>query len=75
MGTGEDTVNRVAIGIGGQGSSIVNNILRTLKHKTGKAPKNEEFLIIDTDPASGPGICKRMQRNRRAEEDNTQPTG
>ncbi len=64
MGTGEDTVNRVAIGIGGQGSSIVNNILRTLKHKTGKAPKNEEFLIIDTDPASA-NACSEIEERKK----------
>ena len=64
MGTGEDTVNRIAIGIGGQGSSIVNNILRTLKHKTGKAPKNEEFLIIDTDPASA-NACSEIEERKK----------
>ncbi len=64
MGTGEDNVNRIAIGIGGQGSSIVNNILRTLKHKTGKAPKGEEFLIIDTDQASA-NACNEIEERKK----------
>ncbi len=56
----EDTVNRMVIGIGGQGSFIVNNILRMLKRKTGKIPKNEEFLIIDTDQASA-NACTEVE--------------
>ncbi len=57
---GEDTVNRMVIGLGGQGSFIVNNILRMLKRNTGKVPKNEEFLIIDTDQASA-NACTEVE--------------
>ncbi|HUV03374.1 MAG TPA: hypothetical protein VMW67_08095 [Desulfobacteria bacterium] len=31
MEKGEDTVNRIVIGIGGQGSIVINNLLRMLK--------------------------------------------
>ncbi len=61
---GEDTVNRIVIGIGGQGSSVVNNILRMLKAKTGKVPKNEEFLIIDTDQASA-SACTEVEERKK----------
>ncbi|HJH27310.1 MAG TPA: hypothetical protein C5S37_11225 [Methanophagales archaeon] len=64
MEKGEDTVNRIVIGIGGQGSIIVNNILRMLKFKTGKAPKNEEFLIIDTDQASA-NACTEVEERKK----------
>ncbi|MCW3138553.1 MAG: hypothetical protein OCU20_02205 [Methanophagales archaeon] len=60
----EDTVNRIVIGIGGQGSFIVNNILRMLKRSTGKVPKNEEFLIIDTDQASA-NACTEIEERRK----------
>ena len=60
----EDTVNRIIIGIGGQGSSIVNDILRMLKVKAGKAPKNEEFLIIDTDQASA-NACTEVEERKK----------
>ncbi|MCW3134157.1 MAG: hypothetical protein N2V78_07520 [Methanophagales archaeon] len=60
----EDTVNRIVIGIGGQGSIIVNNILRMLKFKTGKLPKNEEFLIIDTDQASA-NACSEVEERKK----------
>jgi len=64
MEKGEDTVNRIVIGIGGQGSIIVNNILRMLKFKTGKVPKNEEFLIIDTDQASA-SACSEVEERKK----------
>ncbi len=64
MEKGEDTVNRIVIGIGGQGSIIVNNILRMLKFKTGKVPKNEEFLIIDTDQASA-NACSEVEERKK----------
>ncbi|RZN42900.1 MAG: hypothetical protein EFT35_01565 [Methanophagales archaeon ANME-1-THS] len=64
MEKGEDTVNRIVIGIGGQGSFIVNNILRMLKSKTGKVPKNEEFLIIDTDQASA-SACTEVEERKK----------
>jgi hypothetical protein len=64
MEKGEDTVNRIVIGIGGQGSTIVNNILRTLKYKAGKVPKNEEFLIIDTDQASA-SACTEVEERKK----------
>ena len=64
MEKGEDTVNRIVIGIGGQGSFIVNNILRMLKSKTGKLPKNEEFLIIDTDQASA-SACTEVEERKK----------
>jgi len=64
MEKGEDTVNRIVIGIGGQGSFIVNNILRMLKVKTGKVPKNEEFLIIDTDQASA-NACTEVEERKK----------
>ncbi|MFZ2070120.1 MAG: tubulin-like doman-containing protein [Halobacteriota archaeon] len=64
MEKGEDTVNRIVIGIGGQGGSIVNNLLRMLKTKTGKVPKNEEFLIIDTDQASA-NACTEVEERRK----------
>ncbi len=64
MEKGEDTVNRIVIGIGGQGSAIVNNILRMLKAKTGKLPKNEEFLIIDTDQASA-SACTEVEERKK----------
>jgi hypothetical protein len=64
MEKGEDTVNRIVIGIGGQGSAIVNNILRMLKSQTGKLPKNEEFLIIDTDQASA-SACTEVEERKK----------
>ena len=64
MERGEDTVNRIVIGIGGQGSTVVNNILRMLKFKTGKVPKNEEFLIIDTDQASA-SACTELEERKK----------
>jgi len=64
MEKGEDTVNRIVIGIGGQGSIVVNNILRMLKFKTGKVPKNEEFLIIDTDQASA-SACSEVEERKK----------
>jgi hypothetical protein len=64
MDKGEDTVNRIVIGIGGQGSYIVNTILRMLKSKTGKLPKNEEFLIIDTDQASA-NACTEVEERKK----------
>nr|QNO52985.1 chromosome partition protein Smc [Methanosarcinales archaeon ANME-1 ERB6] len=64
MEKGEDTVNRIVIGIGGQGGIIVNNILRMLKFKAGKAPKNEEFLIIDTDQASA-NACTEVEERKK----------
>ena len=64
MEKGEDTVNRIVIGIGGQGGTIVNNILRMLKFKAGKAPKNEEFLIIDTDQASA-NACSEVEERKK----------
>ncbi|MCD6455581.1 MAG: hypothetical protein J7K81_02160, partial [Methanophagales archaeon] len=64
MEKGEDTVNRIVIGIGGQGGIIVNNILRMLKFKAGKAPKNEEFLIIDTDQASA-NACSEVEERKK----------
>lgn len=64
MEKGEDTVNRIVIGIGGQGSIVVNNILRMLKSKTGKLPKNEEFLIIDTDQASA-SACTEVEERKK----------
>ncbi len=64
MEKGEDTVNRIVIGIGGQGGIIVNNILRMLKAKTGKIPKNEEFLIIDTDQASA-SACSEVEERKK----------
>ncbi|MBN1761899.1 MAG: hypothetical protein JW878_02300 [Methanomicrobia archaeon] len=64
MEKGEDTVNRIVIGIGGQGSTVVNNILRMLKSKTGKLPKNEEFLIIDTDQASA-SACTEVEERKK----------
>jgi len=64
MEKGEDTVNRIVIGIGGQGSTIVNNILRTLKYKAGKVPKNQEFLIIDTDQASA-SACTEVEERKK----------
>ena len=64
MEKGEDTVNRIVIGIGGQGGIIVNNILRMLKAKTGKMPKNEEFLIIDTDQASA-NACSEVEERKK----------
>ncbi len=64
MEKGEDTVNRIVIGIGGQGGIIVNNILRMLKAKTGKMPKNEEFLIIDTDQASA-SACREVEERKK----------
>ncbi len=64
MEKGGDTVNRIVIGIGGQGSVIVNNILRMLKVKTGKMPKNEEFLIIDTDQASA-NACNEVEERKK----------
>lgn len=47
----EDMLNRIIIGIGGQGSKIVDNIARKLQ-KSGNIPNNEEFMIIDTDDAT-----------------------
>ncbi|MBN1456108.1 MAG: hypothetical protein JW945_07660 [Methanomicrobia archaeon] len=64
MEKGEDTVNRIVIGIGGQGSTIVNNILRTLKTKAEKVPKNQEFLIIDTDQASA-SACTEVEERKK----------
>jgi hypothetical protein len=64
MEKGEDTVNRIVIGIGGQGSIVVNNLLRMLKSKTGKLPKNEEFLIIDTDQASA-SACTEVEERKK----------
>ena len=64
MEKGEDTVNRMVIGIGGQGSMIVNNILRTLKSKAEKVPKNQEFLIIDTDQASA-SACTEVEERKK----------
>lgn len=64
MERGEDTVNRIVIGIGGQGSTVVNNILRLLKFKAGKVPKNEEFLIIDTDQASA-SACTEVEERKK----------
>ncbi|MCK4731699.1 MAG: hypothetical protein KAT65_04495, partial [Methanophagales archaeon] len=64
MEKGEDTVNRIVIGIGGQGGYIVNNLLKLLKSKTGKTPKNEEFLIIDTDQASA-NACTEVEERRK----------
>ncbi len=64
MEKGEDTVNRIVIGIGGQGSAIVNNILRMLTSKAGKVPKNEEFLIIDTDQASA-SACTEVEERKK----------
>ncbi|MGC9443337.1 MAG: tubulin-like doman-containing protein [Candidatus Methanospirareceae archaeon] len=64
MEKGEDTVNRIVIGIGGQGSTIVNNILRTLKSKAEKVPKNQEFLIIDTDQASA-SACTEVEERKK----------
>ncbi|MEA1957073.1 MAG: tubulin-like doman-containing protein, partial [Euryarchaeota archaeon] len=64
MEKGEDTVNRIVIGIGGQGGIIVNNILRMLRFKAGKVPKNEEFLIIDTDQASA-NACSEVEERKK----------
>jgi len=64
MEKGVDTVNRIVIGIGGQGSIVVNDILRMLKSKTGKLPKNEEFLIIDTDQASA-SACTEVEERKK----------
>ncbi len=58
----EDTINRLVIGIGGQGSQIVNNILKILKE--GTIPRNEEFLIIDTDQASA-NACTEVEERRK----------
>ncbi|MCW7075738.1 MAG: hypothetical protein OCU18_00365 [Candidatus Syntrophoarchaeum sp.] len=58
----EDTTNRLIIGIGGQGSKIVNNILSILK--SDRIPRNEEFLIIDTDQASA-NACTEIEERRK----------
>ena len=43
--------NRLIIGLGGIGSTIVNNIISQIK-LYGDIPENVEFMIVDTDPVN-----------------------
>ena len=56
----EETVNRIIIGLGGQGSRIVNMVANYLDSHGG-IPKNEAFIFIDSNDADLSGWCRNIQ--------------
>lgn len=59
----EETVNRIIIGLGGQGSRIVNMVANYLDSHGG-IPKNEAFIFIDSNDADLSGWCRNIQTSQ-----------
>ncbi len=56
----EETVNRIMIGLGGQGCRIVDMVANYLDSHGG-IPKNEGFIFIDSNDADLSGWCRSIK--------------
>ncbi|NJD54053.1 MAG: hypothetical protein FIB07_14440 [Candidatus Methanoperedens sp.] len=56
----EETVNRIMIGLGGQGCRIVDMMANYLDTHGG-IPKNEAFIFIDSNDSDLSGLCRNIK--------------
>lgn len=59
----EETVNRIMIGVGGQGCRIVDMVVNYLDSRGG-IPKNEAFIFIDSNESDLSGICRNIKTSQ-----------